>query len=400
MSVKRVLFVDNRRFGSENLDRIINGLPEDWQSETVDDGSQALEAMQKSGYDAVAAEGQLPDMGGVELLRRVSELYPGTVRLILSSRPDREQVILGAGHVHQFILKPCVPARFNAILNNALTLRRILSNDRLEARIAEIGALPSPPEVYNQLVRELQSETASVQKIADLIKRDMSITAKLLQVVNSAFFGLSTTVNNPLQAVKILGLDTVKSLVLATGIFNQFPKAKSAEYSIEKIFDQSIAVGASARLFATALGLDGRVNEDSLLGGMLHDIGKLVMLARFPEELDQAGRIAREKSIPDYMAQKEILGVSDAEIGAYLLSLWGLPDSILQAVAMHYEPRQTPHPMPNVLTCVHLAYAFDRNNADNIDLKDDTRLDMEYLEKLNLVDQVEDLYNLCLGAVS
>jgi len=400
MSVKRILFVDDQSSEADNLESIIKSLGDDWESEIVSNGTHALEVLQRSACDVIVTEMKLPDMSGVDLLKKAIEHCPGSVRFVLSGDSDRGQILQGSGSIHQFIAKPYPPAKFKAVLNSSLSLRQLLSNDTLQARIASISSLPSPPEVYNSLVKELQSETASIQKIADLIRQDISITAKLLQIVNSAFFGLSSTVNNPLQAVNILGLETVKSLVMAAGIFNQFDDSKSSEFSINSIFNHSVAVGASARLFATALGLETKATEDSLLGGMLHDVGKLVMFTYFYTELDNAAKLARENSIPLHEAEKQIMGVTDAEIGAYLLSLWGIPDAILEAVALHYLPHKSTNPILDVLTCVHLAYAFnlDQDN-DNTD-PSLSALDLDYLQNLGIGDQVEDLRNLCMGAVT
>jgi HD-like signal output (HDOD) protein len=133
---------------------------------------------------------------------------------------------------------------------------------------------------------------------------------------------------------------------------------------------------------------------------MLHDIGKLVMLTYFGSELDQSARIARENSIPLYQAEKQNLGVDDAEIGAYLLSLWGISDTILESTALHYQPNKSTNPVLNVLTCVHLAYAFDQDNGNESKQDKKSALDMDYLQKLGLSDQIEDLHNLFLGAVT
>jgi putative nucleotidyltransferase with HDIG domain len=298
---------------------------------------------------------------------------------------------------HQYVTKPCKPQTLEMMLQNSLGLRRLLTNEALHSRIAKIGSLPSPPAIYNQLVGELQSETANMQKIANLIRQDVSITAKLLQIINSAYFGLPTHVESPLQAVNLLGLDTVKSVVLTAGVFSQFDDPRLPEFSIDQIFNHSIAVGTSARHFANAFGLERRQSEDSLMAGMLHDIGKLVMLTEFKEELSLALKLSERESIRFYEAERRIFGVTHADIGAHLLSLWGLSDSILEAVALHATPNLAPSPMVNVLTAVHLANAIDHDQRSLTNDPMSTYADMAYLKGLGIAGQLPFLRTLCLA---
>jgi len=400
MSVKRILFVDDRKKEAENLDRIIDFLPDEWEPEIVPDVDRARESLKQNNFDIIVSEIDPGGISGIDFLSETAREYPCLIRYILSSKGDRRQILKGAGWIHQFIAKPCPPKKFNALIENSLALHRMINSRDLQARIAAVGSLPSPPRIYNRLIAELQSEEASVSRIADIIKQDIGITAKLLQVVNSAYFGLSTPANNPLQAVNILGLDTVKSLVMATGLFEQFHESESSEFSLDTIFNNCLAVGTTARLLATALGLDAKATDDALLAGMLHDVGKLVMLTSFREELDNSAFMAREKSIPLYRAQKEIIGISDAEIGACLLSLWGLPETVIEAAAYHYTPGKSATAMINVLTCVHLAYAFHRESSSRNSDSSTEHLDTRYLENLGLADQVEDLYKLCMGSMA
>jgi HD-like signal output (HDOD) protein len=391
----RILFADDHPMNVADLRRLAKGLGQEWESEIAEGGTQALAALEKECFDVVVSELAMSDMNGVQLLKKVKELCPGSVRMVLSEQADRELVLQVSKYAHQILAKPIEPIAFNKIVENSLGLRKILDNQEMHERLASVESLPSPPRIYNELVSELQSETSSMQNIADLVGQDVSITAKILQLVNSAYFGLPTHIESPQHAVSLLGLDTLQSLVLAVGVFDQFEDPKFPGFSIDSIYDHSMAVGANARNLANCLGLQKRQSEDSLMAGMLHDVGKLVLLKHFQPELKKALELASEKSIPLHEAEKEVLGVTHAEIGAHLLSLWGLQDSILEAVALHPSPKNAASPMVNALTAVHIAYALDQDSDSRTGDNDQSALDMQYLEELDISGQLKFFRRLC-----
>jgi len=219
-------------------------------------------------------------------------------------------------------------------------------------------------------------------------------------MVNSAFFGLQNYIESPAHAVNLLGLDAVQNIVLAAGVFDQFEDPKLPGFSLENIYKRSMAVGAGAKFLATTFGLMRRLTDEALMAGMLHDVGKLVMLSHFQGELQESVRLSESESMSLHQAQKEILGCNDAEIGAHLLSLWGLPDSILEAVALHYSPSISPSPIMNVLTSVHLAFALDYDLINKIRDPELSVVDMDYLDKLNMSNQLDSLRNISQGAMA
>jgi HD-like signal output (HDOD) protein len=183
-------------------------------------------------------------------------------------------------------------------------------------------------------------------------------------------------------------------------VFNQFKDPKVPGYTIEAIYDRSIAVGARARLIATALGLTTKESEEALLAGMLHDVGKLLVMTAFPDEFTRAvERMSKESPEPRW-AESQMMGITDSYLGAYLLSVWGFAERVVEAVALHYRPSMTPYPTLSVLTAVHLAYAseWDERNARVAGNK--SALDIDYATKLGIIDQYESIKGLAVGAQS
>ncbi|MBU8932575.1 MAG: HDOD domain-containing protein [candidate division Zixibacteria bacterium] len=400
MSTNRVLLVGGDQGGLGNLEQLLAALPEGWNTQTLSNSDEALTALDEAEQNIIVSAMQLPGMNGAELLKEAADRHPGVLRFLVSDQGDKAAIQQSAGFVHQFVAAPFEPDTLRKTLENSLGLHQILSDEEICYRIAAVGSLPSPPKLYSELTTELRSDTANVTKIADLISQDVGIVAKLLQTVNSAFFGLSSRVENISHAINLLGLDTVKSLVLSAGVFGEFEDPHLPGFSIEDIYKRSTIVGAKARLLAHAFGSDRRMTDDALLAGMLYDVGKLLMLSYFQVEYHQALSLSDEKSIPLYQAEREVLGACDATLGAYLLSLWGLPDSILEAVALHYEPRKAPNPMINATAAVHLAYATDYDETHNIRKEEDSVADMEYLSKIGVADQLPNLRYFCTGAVA
>lgn len=400
MPIKRILFVDDQRFDSANLTDLVTRMGKGWEAVAVSTGAEALSALKSRQFDIVISELILPDLNASELHQEISKRWPETMRCVLSDHSDRELMLKASEHVQQFIAKPYDADKLRKILANSMGLRELLANKELHARIAKIRSLPSPPAIYQELVKELQSERASVQKIAKLIQRDVAITAKLLQMINSAFFGLPMHVESPLHAVNLLGLETVQSLVLTAGVFNQVKDAKVPGLSIDKIHKHSVIVGTSSKHLANAFGLARKQVDDAFMAGLLHDVGKLVMITDFRDELLAVLKLSKEKSLPLHAAEREVLGVSDAEIGAHLLSLWHLPESILEAVALHCVPEKVPSPMLNVLAAVHLGYAIDYDAAHDVKDSQFSALNMDYLEKIGLANELPNLRRLCVTEVN
>jgi HD-like signal output (HDOD) protein len=397
-SLLRVLFVDSQPENENDLQTLIDELGPEWECHICRNCDDAFQVLEKAQFDVVISEMLMNDMDSAQFHKKLSELYPGTVRIIYSENTDKGIYFKAAKFIHQFIAKPCAVDIIKKIIRNSIGLSNLLGDEKLRARIRSIDDLPSFPEIYIQLEKELQKDDISIRRVADLIRQDVYITAKLLKITNSAFFGLTTYVNNPLQAVNLLGLHTVQSIVMAASVFEQFKYPNLPGYSLDIIFNESIAVGAGAQALANSFGLSKQMTDDSLLAGMLHDVGKLIMLTYFQKEFVRAVKMSENDGIPLEEAEREIIGISHAEAGAYLLSLWGLPGSVVEATAFHSNPNLTPSPVMNVLTTVHLAYAFNQEKAIQEKETDSSALDMEYLEKLDLSKKVKFLKPLCQDA--
>jgi HD-like signal output (HDOD) protein len=357
--MKSILFVDDEPHILQGLQRMLRPMRREWEMAFASSGQEALDLMARRPFDIIVSDMRMPGMDGATLLSRVMERYPQTVRLALSGQSDKETIFRSVGPTHQFLSKPCDADLLKETVNRAFALRELMGNRALERVISRVKCLPSLPQAYEELLRELQSPEASLAGVARIIEGDVAMTAKILQYVNSAFFGIRQHVTNPAQAVSLLGLDVIRSLVLMVGVFAQIDASRlPPQFRLDSFSQHSLAVGAQARTVCKCLGRDDRDISDSFTAGVLHDAGMLVLAADFAEEYARVlARVARER-VPLEQAELDAFGASHAEIGGYLLGLWGFPDPVVEAIAFHPWPSRCVSRAFGPLTAVHVANAF------------------------------------------
>jgi len=385
----RVLFVDDQPNVLSGLRRMLRTLRNEWQMEFVQSGDEALAIMAKSPFDVIVSDLRMPGMDGIQLLTEVMKRYPKTVRIILSGQADRASVLRAVTPAHQYLSKPCDSETLKATVARACSLRDALSHESLKRLVSKVTTLPSLPHVYTKLLEELQSEDTSVRDVAELIARDVGMTAKLMQMVNSSFFGIPRRVESPTQAAALLGLDVLRPLVLSAGVFSQFHPEGCREFSVDALMEHSLAVSRLAEKIAKSHSDNKELAEDALLAGLLHDVGQLLMAAHLPEQYRQALALARKNGISLRDAELECLHASHADVGAYLLGLWGLADPIVEAVAFHHQPTKCTADAFGPVTAVHVANTLVNETQTSCGITClDIDVDVDYLEHLGMADQL------------
>lgn len=393
--MKRVLFVDDEPNVLQGLRRMLWPLRSEWDMEFVDSGPKALEVMAQRPFDVVVTDMRMPDMDGAQLLGEVMRRYPQTVRIVLSGHSDKEMVMRLVGPAHQYLAKPTDPDTVKETVARACALRELLSSEQLKQLVAGIKSLPSIPALYTELVEELRSPDASIRNVGEIISKDVAMTAKILQLVNSAFFGLRQQVSSPAQAAGLLGLDTIQALVLSVKIFSEFDAGRVAHFSPERLWHHIMYTAASAKAIAKAEGLDRKMVDNAFTGGLLHDVGKLVLAANFPSQYGEAAAAASAKTRSMIELERETFGATHMEVGAFLLGIWGLPDPIVEVLAFHHQPRARPGREVGPLTAVHVADVFSHEMGAGTELGMPPELDQSYLKELGVENHLEKWRELC-----
>ena len=387
--MRRIIFVDDEPKVLEGLKRMLRSMRHGWEMSFVESGAEALAALDAKHYDVVVSDMRMPGMDGAQLLTEVMNRHPQTVRIILSGYADQELVMKSVGAAHQYLSKPCDAETLKHAVGHACSLRDLLSNASLQRIVSQMESLPSLPSLYAELIQELQSPDASIKKVGEIISLDLGMTAKVLQMVNSAFFGLRRNISSPTEAAMFLGIDTIMSLVLAIHVFSQFNASKLAGFTPQALWSHSMATGLLAKRIAKAEKLGNKVAEDAFTAGLLHDSGKVVLAASLPEWYEQALTLTKTEKISLVEAEQDVFGTTHAEIGAYLLGLWGLPESIIEAVAFHHCPSQCLTQTFSPLTLVHIANALQHDPDAGNQKEGTSQLDTDFLAQLNLVDRLD-----------
>jgi len=355
----RILFVDDEPNVLSALRRMFHDMRGEWDMGFVSDPREALRRIADQHYDVVVADMRMPAMDGAIFLREAQIISPGTIRIVLSGHSDRDMIMQTVRPAHQFLPKPCQPDELKAVIARGLSLREVFLDERVKNVVADIDHLPTVPRLYTALVNELAKPNPSIKVVGGLISQDVGMAAGILKLVNSAFFGLRTHVSSPSHAVNLLGLEIVKALVLTVGLFDCFDKAVFHNFELEKLWRHSMSTGRLAREIACLEGLSGPDQEQCCIAGLLHDVGKLVMATNFPDTYSQVIIGSQQGQGTVFDMECQIFGASHAEVGAYLLGLWGVDDAVVRAVSRHHEPGRDRHAGFSPLTAVHVANRLD-----------------------------------------
>jgi HD-like signal output (HDOD) protein len=380
---RKILFVDDEPRVLNGLERMLRTMRHVWTMSFAENGQDALNLLKDVHFDVVVTDIRMPGINGLQLLSEIKRLYPDTVRIILSGELDQDINMKAINVSHQFLNKPCDTETLKAAISRIGDLSSLLQKDSLKALVSRLDSLPSLPSLYIEIMKELQSNDASIRKIGEIITRDMAMTAKILQLVNSAYFGLPRHVSSPEQAVFLLGLDTIKSLVLSLQVFSRFKLKNMPEDYQTRLWDHSMMTAQSSKMIARQEAMDQVTIDNSYMAGLLHDAGKLVMASCFSDQYCELVSFP-EENILLIDKERERFGVTHAEAGAYLMGLWGLPYPIIEAIAFHHSPGRSMTKQFTPLTSVYCANILSHEEAGDFNDKSGPEIDYEYISAIGL----------------
>ena len=348
---RQILFVDDDVYVLKGYQRSLEPYITEWDVYFSTSALEAINLMNQQPIDALITDLRMPGMDGIALLEQVIQSRPGVIRLILSGNVEEPDAYRAASLAHQLVAKPCDIQKIHSIVEETCRLRDTLTDPKLVKLVTGIKNLPSIPTLYVRLLKEFESEQPTLAKVGEIISMDVAMTAKILQLVNSAFFSIPYTVLNLNQALSILGLNTIKALVLSVGVFSEYQTRSYNAFSIDELWQHSIFVGNLSRAIADSAGLNRMEQDEAQMAGILHDVGKLIQ-----SDLPGFYRLlTMNTKVPRLQMEYHYLGTSHAEIGAYMLSLWGLPSGVIKTVAFHHIPDKETAFKIDPVTAVHIA---------------------------------------------
>lgn len=356
---KLILFVDDDPNLLAGLKRILRAHRQKWEIRFVKNAPEALALLAQVPVDVILTDFRMAGMSGLDLLSEVKRRHPRVIRILFSGEVDKALIMQSVRVAHQFISKPCSATALTDRIEQTVSLREILEDDALRAIVSQIDALPSLPALYGEIMTELNSPSASIKKVGQIIAGDIAMASKILQLVNSAFFGLRQRITSPEQAVLLLGIDIVKALVLSLQLFTRFNIPRNFIPCVTRLWQHSLNAGRLAKRISEKEGLSRENANHAFMAGLLHDCGKLVLIANFPEQMKAVLANSLESPAGGLELERQAFGVTHAQVGAYLLGLWGLPSVITAAIFFHHTPGRTMENAFSVLTAVYIADQID-----------------------------------------
>lgn len=331
--MKRILFVDDDKSVLAGLRNALRARRSEWDCVFASSPELALAELERTAFDVVVSDMRMPKLDGTAVLAAAKQLQPKAVRMILSGQTELDSVMKSVFVAHVFLAKPCDTEALQKAVERSCHLLTLLERDDLKSVLGAVEMLPSAPQTYLQLTQILARQDSTIPEVAAVIEHDLALSAKLLQLSNSAFFGLPRKITSIADAVTYLGTVTLKNLALALETFSTTLRPGLSQGEMEELSRFSLRVGGIARLLS---GKDKRKAEEAFLAGLLHAVGRL---------LPVSAETLRDCDDPYWPL-----------LGAYLLGLWGLPHPIIEAIAYHQKPRTLHHETFELVDLLHLSH--------------------------------------------
>lgn len=350
----QILFVDDEVQILDGLRDLLRKQRKQWDMVFALGGAAALAELKNRRFDVVVSDMRMPLMDGATLLAEVKRHYPACFRIILSGHAEQEAIVKALPVAHQFLSKPCDANQLRIVIERACELTRLLQDQGIRDVIGKLDKLPSVPRTYFELNQAAARSDVTLVELATIVEQDPAMSAKVLQVVNSAYFSVAQSITSVQHAISYLGVDLLKALALVVHAFGIASAADVPGFSLETLQEHSLLAGRLAKRVIP----DPKLLGDVFTASVIHDVGKIVLALGIPDRYAEVVRRVRDERRPSQDVEREMLGVSHAQVGAYLLGSWGLPVSIVEAVAYHHEPGLVGGGDLRVLSAVHIADAL------------------------------------------
>ncbi|QDV69860.1 Hydrogenase transcriptional regulatory protein hupR1 [Rosistilla carotiformis] len=359
----RVMFVDDEPQVLRAISRMLDCADVDWDFGTASNGREAIGALQANDVDILVTDMRMPGMDGATLLDHVSRQSPGTSRIILSGQADRDTMYRAALPMHQFLSKPCDAKTLRDVLARTDAIRNAFGCADTHRVVGQISSLPTTPGLLERVVAEVNSRNGSIQKVGALIACDPGLTAKTLQLANSAMFGYNGSEYSATQAARAIGIDAMQALVAMLEHFSPMEIPEGSGFCIEQHAAHAQRVARIGCKIAQTEGWSIQLQREAYTAGLLHDIGRLISVCHSRVSRPLVGATALG-SDSFWRTEVGIDEICDDKLGAYLLGLWGLPSEIVQAVALHQRPTECPLDRPSAAAVVCAADCIAHERSD------------------------------------
>ncbi|MGL1903610.1 MAG: response regulator [Fibrobacterales bacterium] len=384
----RIIFVDDEKNIIDGMKRMLYPMRKEWEMIFTTSGQKALDYMAEHPVNVIISDMRMPEMDGSELLNTVKERHPQTARYILSGYSDKEMILKTIDSADQFLSKPCNPNLIKRVIRKVLDNEHTKNKQRAIEYISQIEKLPTLPTVYAQLSRIMEDPECSAKVIASVIQQDVAISAKIMQLVNSTFFGLQNEVNDLTQAVTYLGFDVVKAVIVSVGTFNQYTEEEMKTFNVDMLYKHATRCSCLCKEILATQTDDTDLLENALITGLLHDIGILVLVKNEPQKYATVFEASGSKMDTLIQSEKMIMGITHAEVGGVLLEQWGFSEPIVNAVYYHHNPQDAPEVSFGLTHAMYISDVLERNC--DLDPDSPIQLNLNHLEEMGLTESIPE----------
>lgn len=397
----QILFVDDEENVLRGLARMLRNRRVSWDMRFASSGAQALSMIDEKPAAIVISDMRMPGMSGAELLSEIQKKHPGTIRMVLSGFAEREAVLKTIGPSHRYLAKPISEELLVQSIENALKLRSYLHAEAVQTTVAGLSHLPTLPDIYTAILAELNSDLGSAERLAAIIEKDMGTTTLLMKLTNSAYFSLPQRCLTVKQAVNVLGFDNIRAAVLLAGVFDQFKNISvGMADTIDRLMRRSLGMAVLAQAIARQENWKTEISDQAFCAALLSHVGTLLLIAHDHQAFNSSMRTLEEGKQNILDVENTAFGANHAQLGAYLLGLWGFSDPIVEAVAFHHQPSLYTSKPIDVLSAVHVAQYIARSYGHNSRASQDDAaggLDMAYCDKAGLSKRLAVWREVCDG---
>lgn len=400
----RLLFVEADEYIRSSVSSRFIELLDDYVIETAGNAAEAVNKIEDYRPEVVVVNQQLPDINGETLIGQIKASNPDTIRILLTDRADRYSSGKSKCSAHHYLPVSCNSHALAQSIARAKLLSMDVLTSSLKKSLSKMESLPSLPTVYFELVDRLNDPETSIREIAQIVTKDIGMSANVLQLVNSAFFGLPKKVDDINLAVSLLGVDTFSDLVLMMSVFSQFSEKQMHDFSLDYLSEHSVNTAKAAKAISKTEGLGEPEQKIAYSAGLLHDIGKLVFVVNKPDLYAKAIELSNREKISLHLAEEKVIGNNHQQVGAYLLDQWGFPGTIIEAVAYHHSPEKIPLEGMTPAIAVHISNYFEHMlnpNREKIQINEMESyfLSIEYLKNAGLGKKVRNWLEIYQGII-
>ena len=355
----RILLVDDEPLLLDALKRSLRMERPAWEVVLATSGAQALEILAQSRFDIVVTETLMAGVDGQTVLKELQRTCPSTIRVVLSGQPRLDLMEAAEANFHRFLAKPTDPEILVGVLEELALSDGEAGGGNARRFVAGLPGIPTLPAIYGEIRALLEQDDPPMNRLTPLFQRDLGIASKLLKLVNSAYFSLERKVTDLGQAVNMLGLETVRTIVLVRGTLQVLRTLNPNGIDLGQLWDHSQQVANGARSIASGDGWPPAVLETTYSLGLLHDIGRVIMALAPEVRYGQVLAEAEATGQPVAAIEQQLYGTDHASVGAHVLSLWGLPAEFCGQIREHHHPSPPQGRFPSGLV-LHAADGWTR----------------------------------------